>query len=66
MLSSLKANILVWEMLLHQMAKLGRVIKWEHVPTHINVQGGGELRVPTQSIWCTVRMQHIAETHAAC
>ena len=22
--------------------------------------------VPTQPIWCTVRMQHIAETHAAC
>ena len=44
MLRSLKANILGWEMLLHKMAKLGRVIRWEHIPTHINLQGGGELR----------------------
>ena len=36
---ALKANILVWEMLLHEMAKPGRVIRWEHVPTHVNIQG---------------------------
>ena len=29
-LGTLKANILVWKMLLHEMAKPGRVIRWEH------------------------------------
>ena len=35
----MKANIPVWEMLLHEMAKPGRVIRWEHVLAHVNVQG---------------------------
>ena len=29
----------VWEMLLWEMAKPGREVRWEHVPAHVNVQG---------------------------
>ena len=29
----------VWEVLLREMAKPGREVRWEHVPAHVNVQG---------------------------
>ena len=29
----------VWEMLLHEMEKPGRDVRWEHVLAHVNVQG---------------------------
>ena len=35
----LQVHVPVWEMLLREMAKLGREVKWEHVPAHVNVQG---------------------------
>ena len=28
-----------WEMLLREIAKPGREVKWEHVPAHVNAQG---------------------------
>ena len=35
----LQVHVPVWEMLLQEMAKPGREVRWEHVPTHVNVQG---------------------------
>ena len=35
----LQVHVPVWEMLLREMAKLGREVRWEHVPAHVNVQG---------------------------
>ena len=35
----LQVHVPVWEMLLHEMAKPGREVRWEHVPAHVNVQG---------------------------
>ena len=35
----LQVHVPVWEMLLREMAKPGREVRWEHVPAHVNVQG---------------------------
>ena len=35
----LQAHVPVWEMLLHEMEKPGRDVRWEHIPAHVNVQG---------------------------
>ena len=35
----LQVHVPVWEMLLQEMAKPGREVRWEHVPAHVNVQG---------------------------
>ena len=35
----LQLHVPVWEMLLQEMAKPGREVRWEHVPAHVNVQG---------------------------
>ena len=35
----LQVHVPVWEMLLQEMAKPGKEVRWEHVPTHVNVQG---------------------------
>ena len=35
----LQVHVPVWEMLLHEMEKPGRDVRWEHVPAHVNVQG---------------------------
>ena len=35
----LQVHVPVREMLLQEMAKLGREVRWEHVPAHVNVQG---------------------------
>ena len=35
----LQVHVPVWEMLLQEMVKPGREVKWEHVPAHVNVQG---------------------------
>ena len=29
----------VWEMLLQEVAKPGKEVRWEYVPAHVNVQG---------------------------
>ena len=34
----LQVHVPVWEMLLQEMAKPGREVRWEHVPAHVNVQ----------------------------
>ena len=36
---ALKANVPVWELLLHKMNQPGRQVQWEHVPAHVNLQG---------------------------
>ena len=36
---NLQVHVPVWEMLLHEMEKPGRDVRWEHVPAHVNVQG---------------------------
>ena len=33
-----QVHVPVWEMLLQEMAKPGREVRWEHVPAHVNVQ----------------------------
>ena len=35
----LQVHVPVWEMLLQEMAKPGREVRWEHVPAHVKVQG---------------------------
>ena len=35
----LQVHVPVWEMLLQEMAKPGREVRWEHVLAHVNVQG---------------------------
>ena len=35
----LQVHVPVREMLLQEMAKPGREVRWEHVPAHVNVQG---------------------------
>ena len=35
----MQVHMPVWEMLLQEMAKPGREVRWEHVPAHVNVQG---------------------------
>ena len=35
----LQVPVPVWEMLLQEIAKPGREVRWEHVPAHVNVQG---------------------------
>ena len=35
----LQVHVPVWEMLLQEMAKPGREVRWEHFPAHVNVQG---------------------------
>ena len=35
----LQVHVPVWEMLLHEMEKPGREVRWEQVPAHVNVQG---------------------------
>ena len=35
----LQVHVPVWEMLLHEIEKPGREVRWEHGPTHVNVQG---------------------------
>ena len=35
----LQVHMPLWEMLLQDMEKLGRDVRWEHVPAHVNVQG---------------------------
>ena len=35
----LQVHVPVWEMLLLEMAKRGREVRWERVPAHVNVQG---------------------------
>ena len=35
----LRVHVPVWEMLLHEMEKPGRDVRWEHVPAHVNVHG---------------------------
>ena len=35
----LQVHVPVWEMVLQEMAKPGREVRWEHVPSHVNVQG---------------------------
>ena len=35
----LQVHVPVWEMLLQEMAKLGREVRWEHVLAHVNMQG---------------------------
>ena len=35
----LQVHVPVWEMLLREMAKPGREVRWEHVLAHVNVQG---------------------------
>ena len=35
----LQVHVPVWEMLLHEMEKPGRGVRWEHVLAHVNVQG---------------------------
>ena len=35
----LQVHVPIWEMLLREMAKPGREVRWEHVPAHVNVQG---------------------------
>ena len=35
----LQVRVPVWEMLLQEMAKPGREVRWEHFPAHVNVQG---------------------------
>ena len=35
----LQVHVPVWEMVLHEMEKPGREVRWEHVLPHINVQG---------------------------
>ena len=35
----LQLHVPVWEMLLEEIAKPGRKVRWEHVPAHVNVQG---------------------------
>ena len=29
----------MWELLLHEINKPGRQVRWEHVPAHVNVYG---------------------------
>ena len=31
----------VWELLLQEMNKPGKQVRWEHVPAHVNVYGNG-------------------------
>ena len=35
----LQVHVPVWKMLLQEMAKPGREVRWEHLPAHANVQG---------------------------
>ena len=35
----LQVHVLVWEMLLQEMAKPGKRVRWEHVRAHVNMQG---------------------------
>ena len=35
----LQVHVPVWEMLLQEMAKRGREVRWEHVLAHVNAQG---------------------------
>ena len=39
MCGKLQVQVPVWEMLLQEMAKPGREVRWEHVPTHVTARG---------------------------
>ena len=53
----------VWEMLLREMAKPGREVRWEHVPAHVNVQGNEVANGLAMEGMCSSPLwsQHVAQ-----
>ena len=56
-------HVPVWEMLLREMAKPGREVRWEHVPAHVNVQGNEVANGLAMEGMCSSPLwsQHVAQ-----
>ena len=59
----LQVHVPVWEMLLREMAKPGREVRWEHVPAHVNVQGNEVANGLAMEGMCSSPLwsQHVAQ-----
>ena len=59
----LQVHVPVWEMLLREMAKPGREVRWEHVPAHVNMQGNEVANGLAMEGMCSSPLwsQHVAQ-----
>ena len=59
----LQVHVPVWEMLLREMAKPRREVRWEHVPAHVNVQGNEVANGLAMEGMCSSPLwsQHVAQ-----
>ena len=59
----LQVHMPVWEMLLREMAKPRREVRWEHVPAHVDVQGNEVANGLAMEGMCSSRLwsQHVTQ-----
>ena len=66
----LQVHVPAWEMLLHEMEKPGRDLRWEHVPAHVNVQGNEVANglamegMSSSPLWCKQVQQDSSDSES--